>query len=163
MSPSTFNLLKEVLKNKHFNVCVDIGCGEGNYGPLYKKHCNFLVGIDHNLGRLSVAKKFSGYDKVIYVEARNIDIDPTTDAVFMTEFIEHLPKRDGEDLLHKISNIPFVVIVTPETFHSFSLKNGHQSHWRETEFQKLGFKTSLITYDFPNYIMYQKGIFAVRG
>ena len=80
----------------------------------------------------------------------------------MTELIEHLPKRLGEELLQKISNIPFVVVVTPETFHSFSLKNGHQSHWRETEFQKLGFKTTIINYSFPTQILYHKGIFAVR-
>lgn len=159
MNSATYKLLEKLLEGKWFGVCVDLGCGEGYYGPLLKKHCPLLIGVDHNLGRLSVAKKFAEYDQVFYMEVQDYTPPPGTEAVFMIEVIEHLPKLDGQALLQRLSHIPFTVITTPVEFHRFTLRNHHQSLWTENELQAYGFKTQTYTYAFPSL---RKGIFAVK-
>jgi len=149
MNPETKKMLIKILKDRHFNKCVDLGCGEGYYGDVLKAHCDYLIGVDHNLARLSVAKKYSGYNEVHFCDVRDYEIPADTDAVFMLDLIEHLPKKDGFDLLLKVRNVPFVLITTPTFFHTFTMfRNGHVSLWTEKELQENGFNT----------IIYNKGL-----
>ena len=74
MNPETRRVLSEVLKGRYFSKAVDLGCGEGYYSDIMKRHVGYLIGVDHNLGRLSVAREFGGYDEVVYADMREYEI-----------------------------------------------------------------------------------------
>lgn len=163
MNPNTKKLAAKLLKGKHFNLCVDLGCGEGYNGDVLKKHCDYLIGVDHNPSRLSVAKKFSGYNEVHLEEVTDYEIPAGTDAVFMFEIIEHIPKQAGFDLLLKLRHIPFIMLTTPTKFQSsLSIRNHHVSLWTEKELQEQGFKTTTFSYGLLTDIFYGYGIMAVK-
>jgi len=141
MNPNTKKMVSKILEGRHFNKCLDLGCGEGYYSDVLKKHCNYLIGVDHNLSRLSVARKFGGYNEVHFCEVQDYNIPRDVDAVFMFDLIEHLPKKDGFDLLLKVRHVPFVLLTTPAEFHKLAFRNHHQSLWTEQELRENGFKT----------------------
>lgn len=159
MNLNTRAILKQILQGRYFNKALDLGCGEGYYADILKNHAKWLVGIDHNLGRLSVAKEFAGYDEVVFSEVQEYQIPSDTEAVFILEVLEHLSKSDGHNLLLKLRNIPFVFITTPAAFHRFTFRNYHQSLWTEGELQEYGFKTQKFNYGFP---VFREGIIALR-
>ena len=162
MNPKTKKILVKILERRHFKLCVDLGCGEGYNGDVLKKYCDWLIGVDHNLARLSVAKKFGGYDEVKFMEVQDYEIPPDTDAVFLFEVIEHLSKQAGFDLLLKLHKVPFIMLTTPSKFQSLlCTHNHHVSLWTDSELQKQGFKTQIFSYGFLNLI-YGKGIMAVH-
>lgn len=148
MLPHTIAAAQNILKRRHFDIAVDLGCGEGLAGFTLKKHCNYLIGVDHNLHRLYTATKRRYYDKLIHAKLQNYNIPPQVEAAFLFDVIEHLPESDAYTLLHKLNTVPFVLITTPETFHKFTLfRNHHQSHWTQEKLQQLNYKTT--TYPIP--------------
>ena len=152
MNPETKKIIAKILSGRHFSKAVDLGCGEGYYGDVLKAHTDHLIGVDHNPGRLSVAKKYSGYDEVHLSEVQDYKIPYNADAVFMFDLIEHLSEADALDLLLRTRHIPFALIATPTFFHSFSFfRNHHQSLWTEKELREEDFKT----------IRYNKGLFGL--
>jgi len=164
LQPQTKTLLAKVLKNKHFKLAVDLGVGEGFYSDVLKKHVDVLIGVDHDLARLSVAKKTMGYDIVVLEEAQKYEIPINTDAVFAFDFIEHLKEEEGRGLLQKITWVPYTLLTTPTRMGIgpiTGIRNHHQSLWTEQKLQSLGFTT--ITYDvFPFSLIYGKEIMAIR-
>lgn len=131
------------LKNRRFTVCVDLGCGEGSAGETLKPHCEQLIGVDHNLGRLSVAKEFGGYTETVYSDVRNYQVPSHAAAVFIFDLIEHLPKTDGQKLLSRLSNVPYVMLTTPTKYFSIA-KNGHAPSgvWTNKELETNGFQVT---------------------
>lgn len=153
MNPETRRVVSKILEGRYFSKAVDLGCGEGYYGDLLKTHVDYLIGVDHNLPRLRVAKEFACYDEVTLSEIREYTLPVGVEAVFMLDSIEHLPKKDGFDLLLKLRNIPFVLISTPTVFTPFAFRNDHQSLWTESEFIENGF----------NVTKYNRGITGLFG
>lgn len=133
--------LNEVLGNRTFNLGVDLGCGAGT--ASLREHCKTIIGVDHNLPRLSVAKEFSKYDEVVCSDVRDYNVPYDVDALFMIEVIEHFSKEDGYLLLRKVSHVPFILITTPTRFFPISLRNGHVSLWTLDDFEGLGYEVSL--------------------
>ena len=160
MNPATYKVLERLLNGKWFGLAVDLGAGEGSYGPLFKKHAGYLIGVDRHLARLSVAKKFSCYDQVIWADIREYTPPSETEAVFMIDVIEHLSKPDGVKLLKRLSWAPFIVVTTPSRYHPYGLRNHHVSVWTREEFEKLNFKTS--TFWTPLSFLEGDKILAVR-
>ena len=163
MNPETRRVLSEVLEDRYFSKAVDLGCGEGYYSDIMKRHVGYLIGVDHNLGRLSVAREFGGYDKVVYADMREYEIPADTEAVFMLDSLEHIPKDDGYKLLSKLKNV-FIVITTPSRMGRWGIagiRNHHQSLWTEQELQQLGFKTRTYRVFFFS-LFYGPEILAVR-
>lgn len=155
--------IKEALRNKRFSLAVDLGCGPGRFGELFKPHCDTLIGVDKHLGRLSVAKKFSGYDQVVWCDIREYELPLNTDAIFMLEVIEHISKADGLQLLRRILHVPFIILSTPIHFHKFSTANHHVSLWTVEELEEFGFKTTLMSYtSLPALLGIRTTIFAVK-
>jgi len=162
---STKRMVRRILGDRKFKVCVDLGCGNGDAGEVLKPHCKILIGVDHNLGRLSVAKKFGGYDKVVYADVREYEIPPETDAVFLFDIIEHLPKSDGIALLQKLRRISYVMLTTPSKFFPLAT-DGHVTLWTRQELEQNGFTVIEYSYGFPTeiltYLIYGKHLLAVR-
>jgi len=143
MHLTTKSVVSKVLSDKTFNICVDLGCGNGSAGDVLKPHCVTLIGVDHNLPRLSVAKEFGGYDQVVYSDVRSYKIPYNADAVSMFDFIEHIPRIDCIKLLQSLRNVPFVVLTTPTKFFQIA-RDGHlpDSVWSKQELESYGFKVT---------------------
>jgi len=147
VNPKIKKILAETLKGKHLKVAVDLGCGEGYYSDTLKKHVDFLIGVDHNLPRLSVAKRFGFYDLLIHMDMKNYTPTPETEAAFLFDSIEHIDKPSGTQLLQKLlnSNIKFIFLTTPLTFtRGLGLRNHHQSLWTIEELELYGFQCQII-------------------
>ena len=127
-----------------------------------KQHASILVGVDHNLPRLSTALEFAGYDEVVYEDIRKYEVQDA-EAVFLLDSLEHIPKIDGLNLLNKLQG-KFVVVTTPTQIGRWGIagiRNGHQALWTEQELQQLGFKT--YTYNvFFFSLFYGKEILACK-
>ena len=162
MNAETFRLLKKTLKHKFFRKGVDLGCGEGFYGPLFKQHCTWLIGVDHNIPRLTVAKEFSGYDEVVHCKIQDYIVSYDIEIVFMIESLEHLSKTEGQILLDKLNFVPYILLTTPSVFRPFGFRNGHQSLWIKEDLEQYNFETILYNYGFPVNLLVKKGIFAVK-
>jgi predicted TPR repeat methyltransferase len=164
MNPKIKKILAQTLEGKHFKVAVDLGCGEGYYSDAIKPHVDYLIGVDHNLPRLSVAKRFGHYDLLIHMDMRDYTPTPEVEAAFLFDSIEHIDKTSGTQLLHKLlnSNITFIFITTPLTFaRGAGLRNHHQSLWTIEELESYGFQCQIITNSFPGGLIFPYEIVAV--
>ncbi|MEM1551583.1 MAG: class I SAM-dependent methyltransferase [Candidatus Bathyarchaeia archaeon] len=158
------SILQTTLEGEHFNVCVDLGCGEGYYSETIKKHCKFLIGVDHNLPRLSVAERFGKYDMLVNADIREFPLPNETEAAFMLDVIEHIPKQDGTTLLQKLTTLPnikLIFISTPLTFTTRGFRNKHVSLWTTEDLQAHGFQTQIITNPFPLSLISKHEIIAI--
>jgi len=163
LNPETRTVLEEVLRGRHFKVGIDLGCGEGYYSDMMKQHVDYLVGVDHSIERLSVAKNFAHYDKIVWADMREYEIPPDTEIVFMLDSLEHIPKDDGYKLLSKLENV-FLIVTTPSRMGRWGIagiRNGHQALWTEQELQQLGFKTKTYNVFFFSWF-YGPEILAIR-
>jgi trans-aconitate methyltransferase len=151
------SLASKFLSGRHFSLAVDLGCGEGAYGEFLKQYCTYLIGVDHNPVRLTIALQYGGYDEGVLMDIRDYQLPENTEAVFMLDSIEHIPKQDGLQLLQKIKNFPFIIITTPLSFHG-SLRNTHMSLWTVEDFQKLGYETQI----FRRFYLFEQAIMAVK-
>lgn len=155
--------ISKALKGQYFNIAVDLGCGEGYLGETLKQHVRYLIGVDHNIPRLSVAQKFGGYDRVVWSEIQEYELPGAVDAVFMFEAIEHLTSAQGFALLNRLSNIPFVMLTTPDTFFKEAIRNHHQSFWSASVLSELyGFTISKFSYSLVQSLKGIKGVLAIR-
>lgn len=163
MNPTIRSFLSQLLEGKHFNVCLDLGCGEGYYSQTIKEHCNFLIGVDHNLPRLSVAARFGRYDQLFLADIREYEPPLETEAAFLLDVIEHIPKEDGVKLLEKLEKMPnmkFIFLSTPETFTTKGYRNHHVTLWTMPELHKLGFATTTIKNPIPLNLICETEILA---
>jgi SAM-dependent methyltransferase len=160
MEPELARALESLLsqQNAHYKYGLDLGCGRGEYGPILKKHVDWLVGVDKKVDRLSLAIR-NGYDAVIRVDALEF---PTNeyDVVFLFDVIEHLPKHVGYDLLNRIRG-KAVYLTTPSTFFPLAW-DGHVSIWTVEELSSLGFETYLVRITGPKKLAYGDKILAFR-
>jgi trans-aconitate methyltransferase len=152
------SLASQFLRGRRFSLAVDLGCGEGAYGEFLKQYCIHLIGVDHNPVRLTIALQYGGYDEGVLADIRDYQLPEGTEAVFMLDSIEHIPKNDGYQLLHRIKDVPFIMITTPTTFHG-SLRNSHVSLWTVEDFQKLGYQTKI----FRRFYLFEQAIMAVKA
>jgi len=152
-------IINEILGDRVFNTGVDLGCGSGT--AALRDHCNTIIGVDHNRGRLNVAYNARGYDEVIESDVAGYEVPPGVDAVFALEVIEHLPKQEGYYLVQGLSHVPYIMFTTPNRFIPVALENGHKSLWSEEDFQELGFTTTLHSRSLLYTIVYHRCIVAI--
>tara|TARA_Y100000768_G_C23976241_1_gene683221 strand:+ start:107 stop:1405 length:1299 start_codon:yes stop_codon:yes gene_type:complete len=66
------NLLKEHLKNNfHFKNAVDLGCGTGLSGIVFRDNVDYLLGVDLSEKMLEIAKRKKIYNQLILSELNN--------------------------------------------------------------------------------------------
>ena len=95
---------------------VDVACGSGLYGPHLRAVSGAVYGIDHDPGLCESAQAGGAYDRVacdgIEQIGRHFD---SVDAVFCSEFLEHVPPAELRDLLDAIEAVATkrVVVTVP--------------------------------------------------
>ena len=145
---------------------LDLGCGCGN--PFKGIKFPLLVGVD------IFRKKFDmpEYDTVIFYDVNKIDElfpEKSFDIVTGIDFIEHLKKEEGFEIIKKAEKIARkkVIFFTPrkwsenkravEDSHYWSYGNPanyHQSLWNDEDFIKQGYEIV----PFQGYVLAQKEI-----
>jgi protein-L-isoaspartate O-methyltransferase len=158
----------KTLDGCEFNTILDVGCGQGSLGNILKKHCKKLVGIEPHEPYAKLARK-AGYDEVISADVSKAVL-PEADAVVMLDFIEHIPKKEGLNLIQTLQKtVKMIIITTPSKFHdnldvvkeTNNPFEKHVSHWSSDDLKALGFNVSEITLDDILKVSYGNLLFAV--
>jgi SAM-dependent methyltransferase len=94
---------------------IDVACGSGLYGPHLKAHVPAVYAIDHDAALCEAATARGVYDRVVCdrIERSAAHFD-AVDAVFCSEFLEHLPNdevRPVVDALERITRRRMVITV----------------------------------------------------
>ncbi len=127
---------------------LDVGCG-GN-SPLAKIQKHFYsVGVDIFQPSIDKSKKAGIHNA--YKRGNILSIDTMFkkgqfDAVIALDLIEHLEKKQGYDLIKKMSRLAKkkIIVMTPNGFYKQEQYEGnpyqvHRSGWDVDDFLKLGF------------------------
>ena len=143
---------------------LDLGCGCGN--PFKGIKFNLLVGVD------IFKKKFDmpEYNVVIFANSNKIDelfLDKSFDIVTGIDFIEHLKKEEGFEIMKKAEKIARkkVIFFTPKRWRDNKQAvenkkywsygnpdNYHKSLWKEEDFTSRGYEIIPKM----NYVLAQK-------
>jgi hypothetical protein len=135
---------------------------------VLKKHCRKLVGIEPYEPYAKQARK-AGYDEVVSVDVRKADL-PEADAVVMLDFIEHIPKREGLNLIKTLQGrVKMMIVTTPSRFHdnmdvveeTGNQFEKHVSHWSSDDLKALGFSVGEVMLDDVLKAVYGNLLFAV--
>ena len=146
-------ILRQSLGNP--KTILDLGCGDGNLMELLAEGKRWQVtGVDLYAKKVKIASKRS-----IFIEVFKADIIKFVkqqiikrkkyDVVFCSQVIEHLDRKQGEELLSSVESIASqrIIIGTPREFMeqpiSYLGDNPHQVHksgWSEEDFRKRDYK-----------------------
>jgi len=152
--------MRSILANRVFNCSVDLGCGFGDGAEVIRPHTRKLIGVDNDSFKLQVAEATKLYDSLYLSDVRVFAIPSECDSVFLFDVLEHIPTKDGEALLMKLQNFPFLLLTTPSKYFPHAL-DGHVTVWSESELRKLGFETSTFNLGISS-ILYGAEIMAVK-
>jgi SAM-dependent methyltransferase len=113
---------------------LDVGCGSGLYGPALRRGAGSVVGIDHDPVLCRHAEATGAYDRVVCdrVERLGDHLD-RVDAVFCSEFVEHLPNRSLRatlDALEAVTTTKVVLTVPNRLFPHAHLDPTHLLRYR---------------------------------
>ena len=120
---------------------LDVGCGRG----VSYRYAKRIVGVDIHLPSLKKARKIC--EDVVHADARH----PlpfkggSFDTVVAVEVIEHLTKPDGHKLLSEMERVSRhkIILSTPNRYFPWKQREErqqHKSHWKPSDFKKLGYK-----------------------
>jgi len=120
---------KIYLINKFFqksDKILDLGCGPGEYGPILKKKCKLLWGVDADKKLLKIAKS-RGYNKLICKKIGDKLPFKTKefDCIWCSEFLEHLPNLEIIDELERITKKAIVITLPNPISPHFKLDKTH--------------------------------------
>lgn len=127
---------------------LDVGCGSNSPIAKVKKHF-YSVGVDMFAPSIEKSRKAGIHDA--YKRGNVLAIDrmfgsKKFDAVIALDLIEHLEKKQGYDLIKKMSTLAKkkIIIMTPNGFYKQDPYEGntyqiHKSGWTVDDFIKLGF------------------------
>jgi len=134
------------------NTALDIGCGSGYGSHILRTAILNVYGIDIDFEAIDYAKKHYPLCNFEQISLKNVlNSNKKFDFVTCFEFIEHLKKDDGFDLLMNIGNIvnKFLFISTPVDA-KLGVNPRHLSSWNEKELN------DCLSKDFSNvYFFYQ--------
>lgn len=134
---------------------LDLGCDDGRLLTLLSEGKDWKVtGVDIYTASIKEARKKSVFIKVIQGDILNtskklIRNRKKFDVVFCSQVIEHISRRDGEELLDIVDKLAKkrIIMGTPRGFMEqpeiFLGNNPHQVHksgWVEDDFEKRGYK-----------------------
>ena len=149
--PFLHELLEEIPKN--VTSLIDVGCGRGIVGAITRiyRTPKRLVGVDIFQDYIDFCEKYTIYDELHCLDLRQTPL-PFHDREFSVatciETIEHLPKKDGEQLLEELGRIADTVIVSTPSSYFKQPKNhtahnpfqAHVSKWTIEDFKKKGYE-----------------------
>jgi len=132
---------------------LDVGCGRGSeVTRIFTKSHSFntsrlIVGLDLYLPSVREAKLRLIYDQVIIADARFLPFRRKSfDVILSLELIEHLNRKEGEELLRLLEQIARhqIVITTPNgSVYQGAVEGNiwqvHRSAWRKQDFVLRGY------------------------
>lgn len=133
---------------------LDLGCGEGDFSAsLFGKNNFQITGVEIYPGSLKKAQKTGIYKKMIKSDIVKLPagLKSGYDVVFVSQAIEHLPKKKGLKALRVWEKKGRKVVVTTPVgfvpFHQLERplqdQNPYQKHlsgWEVSEFRNLGYR-----------------------
>jgi predicted TPR repeat methyltransferase len=113
---------------------LDVGCGSGLYGPALRRRAATVVGVDHDPVLCRRAEATGAYDQVICAPVADLPGRlERVDAVFCSEFLEHVPRgelRATLDVLEAVAATRVVVTVPNRLFPHAHLDPTHVLRYR---------------------------------
>jgi SAM-dependent methyltransferase len=95
---------------------VDVACGSGLYGPHLRAVSATVYGIDHDPALCERAQSSGAYDQVVCdsIERIGEHVD-SADAVFCSEFLEHVPESEFRGVVDAIEAVATkrIVVTVP--------------------------------------------------
>lgn len=134
---------------------LDLGCEDGRLLDLLSNGKKWKVtGVDLFAENVSLASKRKIFVKaikgdVVKVSRQLVKKGEKFDVVFCSQVIEHIDRKEGEELLSMVDKLAKkkIIMGTPRGFmeqpHAFLGNNPHQVHksgWSEDDFHKRGYK-----------------------
>lgn len=98
---------------------LDLGSGSGIYGKILSKNHSHVIAYDYDAVLCQAAEKTQSYAQVICDNASNLSSRvKTVDAIFCSEFLEHIPAQDLRQMLDAMEAIckETIVITMPNPF-----------------------------------------------
>jgi SAM-dependent methyltransferase len=113
---------------------LDVGCGPGLYGPALRRRAARVAGLDHDPVLCRQAEATGAYDLVICASvARLADHLDRVDAVFCSELVEHVPRRELRatlDMLESVATARVVITVPNRLFPHAHMDPTHVLRYR---------------------------------
>ena len=135
--------------NKDCYSLVDIGCGDSSPIQSFSKRM-YCIGIDIFEPSIEKSRKkniHNEYYKMDYSNVEKVIKESSFDCVLASDFIEHLEKEEGYNLLRIMEKLAKkkVIIFTPNGFFKTKELDGnpwqvHKSGWTTEEMKDLGYK-----------------------
>ncbi|MEM2955013.1 MAG: methyltransferase domain-containing protein [Candidatus Nanoarchaeia archaeon] len=146
--PSYIHYLEKYLKN--CNSVLDLGCGANSPIGQLKNKKFYSVGVDIFKPNIEKSKKLKIHNKYYNISVLQIDKkfkSKSFDCVLALDLIEHLTKKQGNELIKKMEKIAKkkVIIFTPNGFvpqkeYDSNPWQVHKSGWTPDEMRKKGYK-----------------------
>ena len=145
------NFLPEDLDNR---VILDVGCGFGDWGFLIRTRKSgvlYLIGVDIWRPYLKKLCSLKVYDELIQVKLPRIPLkEKSVDISLACEILEHLPKRDGYELLRELERVTREMIVASvplnlpqDEIHGNPFQK-HISEWLPKDFARYGYEIEIV-------------------
>lgn len=101
---------KKALELRDNDKILDAGCGSGTFAEMFKdeKRHIFLTGVDANERAIAFAQKTYGSDRITYKKGLIDELgfeDNAFDKVVFLEVIEHITKKQAEEVLEEFHRI----------------------------------------------------------
>lgn len=139
---------------------LDLGCGRGEFGDIFNKEGKYqITGVDIFGPYLKECRKKGRYSKLIRKDLKKINFpDKSFDLVVCLQTLEHLNKKDGQELMKKLEKLARKKVIT-----SVPVGNCEQEQYDENKYQE--HRSSWFPEDFSkrNYAIYGTGLKVVYG
>jgi len=152
--PTAHDYTKNVLAGSECSLTLDVGCGGYSHLSQFRPRIT-TVGLDVFPQAIERARANGSHDHYLVADILKESAERLLsnfdgrkfDLVTLYDVIEHLPKRQGYDLLEKCEQLSskYVLLQTPNGFlaQGPELGNEHQRHlsgWFPQDFEGLGYK-----------------------
>ncbi len=139
---------------RHLTGCIsvlDLGCSDGALMAVVNNNKEYKVtGVDLFKPDLQKAEKYGVYGRLIRMDIRRLKIGSRYDCILSSQTIEHLTKKEGEQLILEMENLAKkrVIIATTVGFlpydpiegdNSGNMYQKHKSGWDVADFKKRGY------------------------
>ena len=152
--PTAYDYTKDILGRSECSLTLDVGCGGYSHLSQFRPQI-VTVGLDAFPQAIDKAKANGSHDHYITGNVLTESVEHLLsnfggqkfDLVTLYDVIEHLPKRQGYELLEKCEQLTckYVLVQTPNGFLEQGPEFGNQyqrhlSGWFAQDFEGLGYK-----------------------
>lgn len=148
-----YSFFENVLEQECVNNCntlLDVGCGQHSPIRKFSKRLEYSVGIDAFKPAIEESKKLKIHNEYKVMNWNKMEVvfkEKSFDCVCALDFIEHLSKEDGLNLITSMEKIARkkVIIFTPNGFLPQGVYYGnpfqvHLSGWGADEMKEMGYR-----------------------